>query len=127
MATEWNRQSDKKRAQLSFPNVSQSLSILPKPSHLNTQAEQGSQWVFRPHIDSLQIPNQGSLAWSLVQLCLYVLHGERKKDLDQKSGLGFKLGAPLYILQEPVLYINPTGLGLAFSFNACTNICDIAW
>lgn len=30
----------------------------------------------------------------LLQLGLYILHRERKKDLDQKSGLSFKLGAP---------------------------------
>lgn len=37
------------------------------------------------------------------------------------------MGAPLYILQEPVLYINPTGSGPVFSFNAYMNICVIGW
>lgn len=100
-----------------------SLSILPKPSPLNTQAEQGSQKLNVQATHSIthsgfRYPTEEPWHEALLQLCLYVVHGERKKDLDQKSGLGFKLGVPLHIPQDPVLYIHPTRLGPVFSFNA---------
>lgn len=102
-----------------------SLSILPKPSPLNTQAGKGSQKLNVQATHSVThsgFPYPTEEPW----LCLYVVHGERKKDLDQKSGLEFRLGAPLHIPQEPVLYIDPTRLGPVFSFNAWMTICVFA-
>lgn len=51
---------------------------------------------------------------ALLQLCLYVLHGGRKEALDQKSGLGSKMGLPFTSHRSLSLRMDPARSVLVF-------------
>lgn len=82
----------------SFPDVSQTQSVnTAKTIILEHTGRTRISKTECPGMDTwicFRYPTKEPWPEALLQLCLYALHGERKKDLDHKSGLGFKLQAP---------------------------------